>query len=648
MSRSNQRVYEFGPFRLEAEKRVLLRRGEAVALAPKAFDMLLVMVEHHGQVLDKKRLMEMLWPDSEVEEANLPLNMSALRKALGETPNERKYIVTVPGRGYKFAADVREMNGGGEAVVVERYARATVIVEEQEENQEPFTGREDELLTPSDPRASRWRAQVRAMALLGLVFVAAGTLLFWFFPKAKVPPARTAIRSFAVLPFKLLTAESDDEYLGLGMTDTLITKLSSLKEVVVRPTSSILKYSNQTKEPMEVGRELGVESILEGSIQKVGERVRVTVRLVNVEDGSSLWAAKFDEKLTGILALQDSISERVAESLVMKLTGEQKAAVTKRYTDNVEAYQLYAKGMHFLSKRRRDAIEKGMGFFQEAIGKDANYALAYAGLASAHITLAITSDIPPQEELAKAKEAATKAQEIDDALVEAHVALSGIHFWGWDWAGAEREGKRALELNPNYSWAHLRYAHTLSNLGRHEEALAEARRAVELDPSDVSMNTFMGQFLYQARQYDQAVEQLRKALELDATNWVARLNLGMTYVQKGMYQEAVTEFQQAREFSDSGSVTTNVMGHVYALSGKRDEARKLLAGLQEKARRRYVSPCHIATIYVGLGEKEQALAYLEKAYEGGDIRLTFLKVDPRLDTLRADPRFQDLLRRVGF
>jgi len=643
-----RRFYQFGPFCLDAEKRVLLRGQEVVPLKPKAFDALLVLVQHHGQVLEKDDMMEMLWPDSDVEESNLPQHISALRKTLGEGPNERRYIVTVPGRGYRFAGEVQEFDDENKDLIVGRYTKSTLLVHERDDSSNQAALPQREPATISNRRR---------LILASLIVLAVGTVLalgLWRLLSNKsdvkkileTQSLQKPYSTVAVLPFKHLAAESD-EYLGLGIADSLITRLSNLLEIKVRPTSAVLKYSDGSKQTVEAGRELGVEAVLEGSIRRSGESLRVTVQLVRVEDGSPLWAEKFDERFTDIFKIEDSISARVAEHLVLKLTGERRELLAKHHTDNVEAYQSYLKGMYFASKRTSETIQKGLGYFQRAIEIDPNYALAYSGLASSYARLPITSDVPSREVLRMAKQAAMKALEIDEALAEAHISLAGINLWlEWDWQGAEKECKRAIELNPNHPATHQRYAAILSNLGRHPEAIAEAKRALELDPVSPATNLFLGQYLYQARQYDQAIEQLLEALEIAPNDWVARLNLGKVYVQNRRYDEAIAEFQKARELSLGNTETIAVIGHALAIKGDKAGAQNTLDELNGISKRSYVPPYNIALVYAGLGERKQALTWLEKAYQDRDVRLVFLKVEPKWDGFRDDQRFIDLIKRL--
>jgi len=642
MSQSDSRFYEFGPFRIDAEKRVLQREGKVVPLKPKAFDTLLILVRNRGEVLEKDRLLELVWPDSIVEEANLPQNISALRKALGESPSERRYILTVPGRGYRFAAEVREIDDELPDLIVEKQTTSRLIIEEQSNEEATIGG----LALQSAVSPRRLRFGLTILLVAGLLAAALSGLYFGLLKKPDGASRTHALRSLAVLPFKTLSGESD-EFLGIGMADTLITRLSDLKEVQVRPTSSVLRLSNEGKPPVEIGQRLGVDSVLEGSIRRIGDRIRVTVQLVKVQDGASLWAEKFDENFTDIFTVEDSISAQVAESLTAQLTATQRAAMAKRYTENIEAYQLYLKGQYHINKSKPDSIRKGIEHFHQAIEKDQNYALAYAGMSRAYALLPITGDAPPGEALPKARDAARKALEIGDTLAEAHMSLANLAFWMWDLAESERASRRAIDLNPNNALAHFYYAHLLSNTGRHSEAISEARRASELDPLSLVINSLSGLFLYQAGRYEEAVEQIEKALEIDANYWVAHAQLGKVYVQKKMYHEAIAELQKARELSGDNTETLSLMGHALAASGNKDQARKLLDEIKKLSKQKYVPPYNIAMIYAGLGEKERVFEMLEKAYEDWDVRMVFLKIEPKWDVYRTDPRFASLLERVG-
>lgn len=439
-------------------------------------------------------------------------------------------------------------------------------------------------------------------------------------------------------------AESRDELLEMGMADTLITRLSNIRQVIVRPMSAVRKYTELEQDAVAVGREQRVDAILEGRIQRSGDKVRVTVRLVKVADEAMLWAGQFDEKFTDIFAVQDSISERVAAALALKLTGEEQKRLTKRYTDNTVAYQLYLKGRYNWNKTTEEGLKKAIDFFNQAIEKDPSYALAYAGLADAYTSLDWYGVLSTKEANPRAKAAAIKALEIDETLAEAHASLAAVRQYEWDWAGAEREYQRAIGLNPNYAVAHQWYGVYLAYMGRMDEGIAEMTRAQELDPLSLAINAQLGFLFYLARRYDQAIEQCQRTLEMEPSYEEARIYLAWIYVQKGMYEEAIAQYQKLK--GDIPDVLA-MLGAAYAVSGQRGKARDVLAKLKEISQRRYVPPVFVAAIYTGLGDKDQAFAWLEKAYEDRDESFVGLKVLPLFDLLRSDQRFADLLRRMG-
>src|SRR5205085_5737472 len=386
MSKQAKHFYEFGPFRLDTANRLLMHEGEVVPLKQKAVETLLVLVEGRGEVLEKEALMQRLWPDSFVEEANLTQNIYMLRKALGAGD----YIETVPRRGYRFAAEVREWAEDSADLIVQERTRASILIEEEEETQEqtevlPASGARPALGAARRPRR-RTGALVIVAALL-LVALLGLASYFWRRGAGARPGAATPVRSIAVLPFKALDADGGDAYMGLGMADTLITKLTSAGSLIVRPTSAVLKYADAGQDSVKVGQELGVDCVLDGSIQRQGERLRITVRLVRTSDGQPIWADQFDEQATDVFKLQDSISEKVTSALALKLSVAEQKLLTKRYTDNPEAQQLYIKGRYFWNKRTAEGLQKSIEYFQQAVDLDPHYALAYTGLADAYLQL---------------------------------------------------------------------------------------------------------------------------------------------------------------------------------------------------------------------------------------------------------------------
>ncbi len=585
--------------------------------------------------------MEVLWPDSDVEEANLPQNISALRKALGESPNERRYVITVPGRGYRFAADVQELNDEDQQLIVERYAKSTIVIQQQE-----GSGSDESTGLPGAQRMLTGGIMVVMASLIILAVI----ILVVTRSRRSIEPAegsKIPIRSLAVLPLKQLGAEGDD-YVRLGIADSLITRLTNLREIKVRPTSSVLKYKNQSQDASQIGRELGVEAVLEGSVRRDGEAFRITVQLVRVEDGTPLWAEKFDDRFTGIFKIEDSMSGRVAESLVPKLTGEDRAAVAKRYTDNAEDYTEYLKGRLFWNKRTVDGMKKAIEYFEHAIARDSNYALAHAGLADSYLMLYSYSDNADKEQIPRAKAAATRALEIDGTLSEAHTSLGYVLQIERENSEAEREYKRAIELNPNYATAYHRYANLQVSAGRPDQALQMIKRAQELDPLSLIINTALGQIDCLNGRYDEGVEQLRKTLEMDPTFVHARGFLAMAYLKKGMYEDAIREIEKARVLSEN-SVPPQIVsyrGYIYAVTGKQAEAKKILKELTDLRKQRHVSAPHIAMIYTGLGEADDAFTWLETAYQERELSFGRLN-DPGFDGLRSDSRFADLARRIS-
>jgi len=605
------RPYAFGPFLLDTRERRLLRDGEVVPLTLKAFDLLQILVENRGHLLHKEELLRRVWPDAIVEENNLTVTISALRKALDEGPTDRQYIETVPRRGYRFVADFRASAESTEA------ARS--------------------------PQARRAHAfALRAMVLAALAAVAA---LAWVW-KRSTPATAVPVRSMAVLPLRSLT--SDGEYLGLGMADALITRLSGMK-LLVRSTGAVQKYTVPGLDPLVAGRDLQVESVLEGSIQTAGDRLRTTVRLLRVSDGSTLWAGTFDERLTDIFSVQDQVSQRVAGALALELTEAQRSLLTRRDTRDSEVYQLYLKGRFFWNKRSRDGFERGVSCFRQAVEKDPAYALAYSGLADSYLGLTYYHYASPQAAMPRARAAALKALEIDDSLAEAHASLAHVKTnYEWDWTGGERLWRKAIALEPAYATAHQWYgAHYLVPMGRLEEAIAETRRAQQLDPLSAVFNAFVGASLYFARRYDEAIEECRKAVDLHPDFGVAHWYLGRAYLQKGRFPEALAELQKAVTLSGGSPLMKGTLGVGFALAGDRAAAERTLDELEKIRAESYASALDLADIHVALADRERAFRWLDQAAAERSFHLIYLKVWPELDPLRPDPRFKALILRLG-
>ncbi len=654
-------LFEFGDFRLDPAERQLLRSGKVVPLTPKALELLCLLVENGGHLLGKDRLMETLWADAFVEEGNLADNISKIRQVLGDSRKEPKYIETVSGRGYRFVADVRRIEQAGKEQE-DKIKNETAISESsavgsgnsdlnfshgrlQENNETEFGSLESEI-SPAPKPATDGRRRNRfglvTLAILGILVLGAAGFFLW---RENGRSADSPIRSIAVLPFKPLAANSRDESLELGMSDSLITGLGSVRQIAVRPISAVRRYTDLEQDAAAAGRELQVDSVLEGNIQRDGDQIRITARLVRAKDGKTLWTEAFDETFTNIFAVQDLISQRIVGALALQLSGHERDHLTKKYTTNTEAYQLYLKGRYFWNKATPDGFQKSISFYTRAIEIDPNYALAYAGLADAYNLLGSYGVLPIKESHPKARAAAEKALLIDGELAEAHTSLAAvIADYYWDWTAAESHFKQAIDLNPNYPVARYWHSQHLARMGRLDESIEEARVARQLDPVSSHAIAHVGLALYRARRYDEAIAELQKALEIDPKTLDAHILLGFVYVQQKKSEEAIREFQTVAELSERNPSLLALLGYGYGTAGKRGDAEAIRNELATNLR---PYPFEIAMINIGLGEQEQAFEWLHKAYNERAWQLGFLKVEPLFDPLRGDPRFAELLRQIN-
>lgn len=635
MSKPEKRLYEFGPYVLDPAERQLRQGNLPVALEPKAFDLLLALVERHGELVGKEELLRRVWPDTFVEEMNLARHVSTLRKVLDQGFAGEPCIQTVPKHGYRFIAPVRANGCPTQEVVFEQTTTSLLY--------------EEEIVLPEHPAAApalQRNPKVtsgRLVYVLSALALCVGLAVLW--QTRKTTGARP-IKSIAVLPFKPLDAASSEPHLEIGVADTLITRLSSLGELTVRPTSAIRGYAERNVDALAAGRELSVDSVLEGSLQRRDDRLRVTVRLLRVSDGQSLWAYQCDTACTDIFQTQDTVSLRVAEALRSHLSAAEQHSLTKRGTSDVEAYQLYLKGLYFFNKRNAESYGKAIEYYQQAIARDPAYALAYNGLAMAQRWLLEASG-DRTGELANYKATLQKAAALDPSLPEVHATLGLLaQNEDWDWATAEREYQEALRLNPNFATAHHWYGEHLFLMGQPEAGLRELRRAQEIDPLSLIINSDIAKCYYFARQYEQAIAQARHTLELDPNFIEAHYWLCLAYLAQGRLDEALAVAEKVRPLDLRLSSTAHI-GTILAAQGKRDEALRVLTELQQAARRRHVESEFFAWIYQALGEKEQALQWLEQAYTAREVSMLSLG-SPFWDSLRNHPRFQALLRRMRF
>ena len=483
------------------------------------------------------------------------------------------------------------------------------------------------------------RAAVIVLATLILAIAAA---VFYYTYTSR---RSAAITSVAVLPFTNLSGDPNMEYLSDGVTESLINSLSELPSLKVISRGSVFKYKGREVDPQEVARALGVQAIVTGRVLQRGDQLQISAELVNASDKTQMWGEQFNRRATDALAVQTEISQHIAEKLRLRLTNAEQQQLAKDAKVNPEAYELLLKGRFYRAKSGPENLRKAVEYYNQAIAIDDKYALAYALLSDAYRQMGANSFIDPKEAMPKAEAAARKALELDDGLAEAHFSIAGIRINDWDWAGAEKEYKRAIDLNPNLSSAHRGYATFLSKKGQHDQAIVEIKRARELDPLSTSANANIGYILYFARQYGQAVEQLKKTLEMDKNHGFTHVVLAYSYEGMGQYNEAISEYEESLRLHGENTSVQCYLGYALAKAGRRNEAESLLKRLETT--KEYVSPAELAGLYIALGEREKALSALERAYAQHDLQMQYLGIDPHLDPLRSEPRFQELIRKVG-
>jgi TolB-like protein/Tfp pilus assembly protein PilF len=582
------RNYLFGEFRLDVAGKVLYRDDHRVPLTPKAIETLVALVENHGEVVHKDELLRCIWPDTFVEEISLTRNISVLRKVLSNGAGGQPFIETISKRGYRFVSAVRS--------VTEPAARSEA---------------------PTDARPAAPRAML------------------------------------AVLPFENLSGGKKHDYFSEGVTEEMITQLARIspERLGVIARTSAMQYRSTDKTIRQIGEELGVSHVLEGSIRRAGKRVRIAAQLIQVSDETHLWAQSYERHLGDILALQSVVAQAVAKEIQVKLVPEKHAGAVSADAVNLQVnpqvYEAYLKGRYLLNFRTLDALQKSVLYFKRALQQDPRYAAALAGVADAYLILLDTGHLPTREATKKARAAAGKALRIEETLAEACTSLGHSYFHEFNWVAAQKEFRRAIDLNPNYANAHLYYSNYLIAVGKPEEAIAEARHALALDPVSLPTATNLASILYYAGDYQEAAQQSLKVLEIDRTFYRGYEDLGRIYEEQGLHDQAVTALESAVVYSDRSSRPLASLAYACALAGKRRESLKLLQELKQASKTRYVSPFGFAVIFAGLGNKDEAFAWLAKAFAQRDSALPFLKVNPRLAPLRSDRRFYKLMQRVG-
>ncbi len=622
------RVLRFDTFELDLHTGELHKRGVKLRLQGQPLQLLAILLQSAGNLVTREELSSQLWPaDTFVDfDHSLHNAVGRIREVLGDSAEIPRYIETLPRRGYRFIAPVEEVQAPRISAGNGNKAREAVAV--------------------ASP------AKRRATLVVILCFCVAIGLAAWLawqhsYARSAVP----SIRSIAVLPMQNLSGDAAQEYFADGMTEELITDLAKVSALRVVSRTSVMRYKGTKKGLPEIARELNVDGIVEGSIMRSGERVRITAQLLHAPTDRHLWADTYERDLGDVLRLQSEVAQAIAGQVRAQLTPQQQARFRSAPAVNPEAYEAYLRGRYYLSNQftTEHPLNMAKGYFEESIRKDPGFALAYSGLADSYVYLAFFRQLSPEGAYRPAKEALRKALELDDSIGEAHDTL-GLLSWRseWNWDAAEREFNRAIALAPSYSCAHEDRAVYLSSIGRRAEALAEIAKSGELDPGPSSAMAESAAY-YQLRDYQSLVEASRRGVVSYPNEWTEHYTLGVGYEGTGKRLEAISEYQKAIEMSNGDQDATASLAHAFAVIGRRAEAEKILRDLEQKSKTAYASPYMIATIYAGLGDKEKAFEYLEKAYQERSLDISWhLKADLRIDNLRSDPRFPDLVRRVGY
>jgi len=632
-------LYEFGDFQLDTgEKELRHSSGEILAVPPKAFDLLVFFLENPGRLLEKTELMNSVWADSFVEEGNLKIHVHTLRKVLHQYGKE--FIETVPRRGYRFNADIRDSAGVG--MVVEKITRSKLVVERKEAD----TGNSLSLSNAT----TRTRG---AFLLTGLAvsLILGAAIYFWIIRPRNTVTAVPRPTTIAVLPFRNLTGNKSDDFLSIGLTDALTMKLSGLRGLIVRPTSSVLSYASRQETPQKVASELKVEAFLDGTIQRLGDRIRVSLQLVSSADDHVVWTGSFEEQDEDLFKFQDAFSTDIADAFQYKVSSDELATLKRLDTTNPEAYRLYLTARYYFSQYTGDSLQRAIDLYQQAITLDDRYALAYAGIGESYMVLgeSTISAMLPDEAYRHAIEPTQKALELDPDLANAYSVLGNIQAkHTWDIPGSERSYRRAIELNPNYADVHDLLAWTLIRESRFEDADAEFRRATELDPSSVMNAGGVGYASFFAGDYNKAILQFQDAVDRDKNFWGAHMNLWRALHHAGRYDEAMVEITACEKIAGPGiPVTEMAKGRTLALQGKVKEAREILNKLvARKEKGEYISPLFLAILAADLNDRDAVFHWLDECFVERNDYMPLLSFAPEFTKYRDDPHFSDLLDQI--
>jgi len=634
-------VVRFATYEVSFQSGEVRKSGLRIRVQRQPMKLLEILLEHPGEVVTREDLRSRVWPNETFGDFDQALNISIgkLRSALGDSTENPRFIETLPKRGYRFIADVSILDTG--ARPKRPASSAGDLAEPQEKKTEPGHKLQGAGLAVS-PQPRLWLTR-RVTVALALVL---SLLIFfaWLFRSGGRAPA--GIRSLAVLPLESLSGDASQNYFADGMTDELITDLAQISALRVISRTSVMAYKGARKPLPQIARELNVDAMVEGTVLRSGDQVRITAQLIEASTDKHLWSQSYEGELRDTLALQNRVAGAIADQIRISLTPQEQTALKNAKVVNPEAYESYLKGRYFWNKRTADGFKIALAYFNQAIEEDPKYAQAYSGLADTYVLLGDWEYgvMAPKEAYPKAKAAATRALELDNTLSDAHTSLASLGMFDWDWQSAGKEFRRAIELNPGYATAHQWYAWHLNLLGRQREAIAEIRKAESLDPLSLIISADTADLLFVARRYDESIQQSRKTLEMDPNFAIAHFELSQTYLQKRMYSEAIAELQRAIELSGGSTTFTSNLAYAYAVSERRNEAVKILNDLTSRSNGSS-DAAEIALIHAGLGEKDQAMAWLEKAFSERFIPSILLR--PGFDPLRSDPRFQNLVHRIG-
>jgi len=641
------RIVHFGVFEVDLKASELRKQGLRLKLPEQPFQVLAMLLEKPGEIITRDELRNRLWQTDTFVDFDHGLNNAVmrLREVLGDSSENPRFVETIPRRGYRFIAHVEDS-----FLVMPSHG-----VHESEANQVARSAGAAEAPTRSglaSTGSNRVKSRRMAILTLALLATAAAVAAIAIHYSGRGKTSQSGVKqntSLVVLPLENLSGDKDQDYFADGMTDELIANLAKIRSLRVISRSTAMAYKATRKPLSEIARELHVDAVVEGTVLREGSRIRITAELVQVSTDHHLWAETYESQIGDVLALQNRVSSAIVNEIRINLTPEDRARLAKNPAIAPEAYENYLKGRFYWNKRSDENLMKAIRYFEQATDQDPGYALAYAGLSDCYAIIGATifGTMPVDEAAPKARDAARRALDIDPDLAEAETSLATLKFnYDWDWSGAEEGFQRAIQFNPSYATAYQRYSLYLMAMGRFRDGFEQINKARELDPLSISINFSLGWRLYMARQYDRAIEQLRNTLEMDPSYELPHLVVGQAYEQKGAFALAIPELRKAVDLSHGTPLMISALAHAYAREGNKEEAEKLLTDLVRQSKKQYVSPYYFAVVYVGLGENEKAMEWLEKAFADRSNGLVFMKVEPELDNLRSNQRFLALQKRV--